>query len=489
MTPWPPIRLTASRITVAPWPVFQSFTAGPSTDATASSSTKRTSGSLDGPVDAVRPALPGGPGEFGDVRKRGLLGGFEGPPLGAAGRHTLSSETRGRLLLERIELVEDARRREPERCRRLPGRPDIHQPVERILLLLQPELEPARAGLGGVAAAKPAPVVADDRVDGGEHLRRRHQAHGDPGPPEHRVDDLAVRAIRNDDAVADGVAADDPARRHAHGEHRVAGGRELVHQLAGAHARVEGPLVGLLEEDERGALDAVVGGGDGRRHEVRVAHTRDVAPALVNLKDRFLAGLPLGDAHLAVEDAGVDPGVRQRLGEHERAMPRVAQLPGPAGRDQPHVARALFAGAPLVDRRQGEHVAEHRRGRAGVDPCQLESREGDGEVLRPVDAPAVLRVDREDRESGRIEGLDEAGLVGRPRVRMPRAAGHEPRDRPPGDGARGQHDAAQVVAVREPPLHGADFIVWQASKHRQRPSVGGPGEAASNVLPVGVATQ
>ena len=45
VTPWPPIRLTASRITAAPWPVFQSFTAGPSTDATASSITKRASGS------------------------------------------------------------------------------------------------------------------------------------------------------------------------------------------------------------------------------------------------------------------------------------------------------------------------------------------------------------------------------------------------------------------------------------------------------------
>ena len=426
-------------------------------------------------VEAARAARLRRLAELGQVLQRVLLSRLEGPPLRTARRDALLGEVRVHRPFQRVEFVEDAGGREPERGGRFTRRPDVDQPVERVLFLLQPQFEPPRSGLGGIAAAEPAAMVADDGLHGRDHLRRRHQAHGDPRPAEHGVEDLAVCAVGHQDPVLDRVAADDAARRHTEAEHGVAGGGQLMDELAGPHAGIEGALVGLLEQHERGALDAIVGGGHGRRHEVGVAHARDEPAPLVDLQDGLFAGLPLGDAHLAVEVAGVDADMRQRFGQHERAVPRLALLPRLARRHQPHVARALVVGAALVDRRQGEHVAEHGRGRAGIDPRQFEGGEGDAEVLRAVDPPAVLAVDREDREAGGVERLHEAGLVGRPGIRMPRAAGHQPRHGPTRDGARGLRDAAEVLAIRKSPLNRADIIVGQASKHRQRPSVRKPG--------------
>ena len=139
-------------------------------------------------VDTVRAARGGRLGEFGEIRQGVFLGGLEGPPLGPARRHALSGEVLVFRPLERIEFVEHPCRREPERRRRLARRPDIHQPVQRVFFLLQPELEAPRPRLCGAAAAEPAPVVADDRLDGRQHLRRRHQPHGDPRPAEDRVE-------------------------------------------------------------------------------------------------------------------------------------------------------------------------------------------------------------------------------------------------------------------------------------------------------------
>ena len=55
-------------------------------------------------------------------------------------------------------------------------------------------------------------MVADDRLDGGEDLRRAHEGDGDAGAFEDRLDDLAVVEVGDDDAVLHGVAADDTAR-------------------------------------------------------------------------------------------------------------------------------------------------------------------------------------------------------------------------------------------------------------------------------------
>jgi len=191
-------------------------------------------------------------------------------------------------LLERVEHVEDARALEAQRGRALADRPDIDQAVQRILFLLDAELVARRARDHALAAAEPAAVVANDRLDGRQQLGGCHQADADARVAEDRLDDLAVAVVRNDDAVFDRVAADDAVRRHAHGEHRIRRRRQLVHHLLGGRAAVPGAGIAFLEDDHAARLDAWVSGVDRGGHEVGVAHVGDEAAALVDLQERLL---------------------------------------------------------------------------------------------------------------------------------------------------------------------------------------------------------
>ena len=92
-----------------------------------------------------------------------------------------------------------------------PRGPDIDQPVQRVFALLDALLVADGAGLGALGAAEALALVANDRLDGGEQLGRGHQAHGHAGAAEDGFDDFAVVEVGDDDAVLDGVAADDAA--------------------------------------------------------------------------------------------------------------------------------------------------------------------------------------------------------------------------------------------------------------------------------------
>ena len=93
--------------------------------------------------------------------------------------------------------------------------------MHHVLLLLQTEIVPGRSRPAVLAAAEPAPLIHDDRLDRREQLGGRHQADGHPRPLEHRLDDFAVRIIGNNHAVPDGVPPDDPCGRHPLVENRI----------------------------------------------------------------------------------------------------------------------------------------------------------------------------------------------------------------------------------------------------------------------------
>ena len=140
-----------------------------------------------------------------------------------------------------------------------------------------------------------------------------------------------MAVARDDHAILDRIAADDPAGRHFEAEDRVAGGGKLVHQFARGRAAVEGAGVGLFQDDHAGALDARVVGFHRRRDEVGEPHVGDEAAALLHLQHGLFAFLPFGHAHLAAEHAGIDADVRDGLGEAERAAPGSCGLRRAAG--------------------------------------------------------------------------------------------------------------------------------------------------------------
>ena len=107
----------------------------------------------------------------------GAVGTFlERLHLGAAAVDAALGQDRRLLLFNRLQRVEEAGGGKAERGGRFAGGPNIDQPVERILALLNALLVADGAGLGAFGSAEALALVADDRLDGGEQLGRRHQA-------------------------------------------------------------------------------------------------------------------------------------------------------------------------------------------------------------------------------------------------------------------------------------------------------------------------
>ena len=115
------------------------------------------------------------------------------------------------------------RRRKSKRSAGFANRPQVGQPVQSILALLQAQFVAQHARLGLLGSAKTPALITDDRLDGGQQLGRRHQGDRDSRAFENSFDDLAVAVVGNDGAVFDGVSADDAAGRHVHIENGIAG--------------------------------------------------------------------------------------------------------------------------------------------------------------------------------------------------------------------------------------------------------------------------
>ena len=79
-------------------------------------------------------------------------------------------------------------------------------------------------GVAVCRAAEPPALIADHRLDRRKQLRRGHEADSHTRAAEHSFDDLAMAVAGNDDAIFNGVAANDPAGGNPQVEDRVARG-------------------------------------------------------------------------------------------------------------------------------------------------------------------------------------------------------------------------------------------------------------------------
>ena len=257
------------------------------------------------------------------------------------------------LALQRIEFIEGPCRRKSKRCAGLAGRPDVHQPVQRVFASLQPEFITHRSWRRRLRATEPPSLIPYDRLNRREQFRRRHNAHGHARPAKHGFNDLAVVVARQDDAIFHVVAADNPARRNAQAENRIAGRRKLMHQLSRGRAAIECAGIAFFQDHHAASLDPLVAGIDRGRHKVCEPNIGDEAPAFFHLQRRFFSFFPLGDADFSVEHAGIHANVRDGLGQAERSPPGFAIFSRLRRRGQPHVLCMLLRRAPFVNRRQG----------------------------------------------------------------------------------------------------------------------------------------
>ena len=197
------------------------------------------------------------------------------------------------LFFQRIDLVIQSRRGEAQRSARLADGPQASEAMQRILALLDSELVTQRAGLGLLRSAEAAALIANDGLDRRQQLGRGHQRDRHARAFEHRFDHFAVAVVRNDDAVFDGVAADDAAGGNGHIEDGIGGGRELVHQLARRRPAIEGAGIALFDDHDARALDAFVAGIDRGGDEVGEAHVGDEASALLDVQASALRRLSI----------------------------------------------------------------------------------------------------------------------------------------------------------------------------------------------------
>ncbi len=297
-----------------------------------------------------------------------LLAFLERLHLGASALNAALLEN-GRLpLFDGVQCVEEARRGQAQRGGRFAGGPDVNQPVQGVLALLNALFVAHRAGLGALGSAKAAALVADDRLDGREQLGRRHYAHWHAGAAEDRLDNLAVVPVGDDDAVLHGVAAHDAAGRHLQVEDGVAGGGKLVNQLLGRSPMVEDALVGLLQDDDATAFDALVVADHGGGDEVGEGDVGDEAAALVDLQPGLFALLPLGHAHLAAQHAGIDAHVGDGFGQDKGSAPGLAVFARLRRSGEALVAENLLRCPALVDRRQSQKTGQTGGRRSAVHP-------------------------------------------------------------------------------------------------------------------------
>ena len=132
--------------------------------------------------------------------------------------------------------------------------------------------------------------------------------------------------VRNDLAVLHGVSAHNAAGRNLQAEDRIAGGRELMHQLLRRRAAIERSLVALFQNHNAASLDALIAGIHRRGDKVGEGNIGDKASALLHLQHRLFALFPLRNPHLAAQHSGVHAHVGNRLGQGESAAPRLPIL-------------------------------------------------------------------------------------------------------------------------------------------------------------------
>ena len=330
----------------------------------------------------------------------------EEPQLGLAAANSFGGQDRVFLALQGIDFVVQPRRGKSQRSACFANRPQVGQPVQRVLALLQAQFVAKHTGLGLLRAAKTPALITDDWLDGRQQLGRRHQRHRDSRAFENSFDDLAVAVVGDNGAIFDGVSTDNAAGRHMHIEDGIAGGGKLVHQLTRRSTAVEHARIAFLDDHHAGALDAIVPGIHRSGNKVGEAHVGDEAAALLHVQQRLLAVHPFRDTNFAAQHAGIHANVGNRLGKTESPAIGMAIFAGCGRRGQCHVVGALLWRATLVDRRQGQASRQAASGGAGIHPGQLKRNQGQSKILGPNQVAAVLGIHEDSGDSGLIESLE-----------------------------------------------------------------------------------
>lgn len=118
------------------------------------------------------------------------------------------------------------------------------------------------------------------------------------GAVENRADDFGVIVFRHDHAINDIISTNDAGCGNLEVQHRITGGRKLMHHLESRCATVENTFIPIFEDDHESALDAVVIGLDSSSDEIGEIHISDEAAALVDLEHGFITLFPVGNSAL-----------------------------------------------------------------------------------------------------------------------------------------------------------------------------------------------
>ena len=185
-------------------------------------------------------------------------------------------------------------------------------------------------------------------------------------------------------------------------------------------------------------------------------------PRLSTCSMRFLAVLPLGDAHLAGQHAGFDADEGDRFGEREGGADLLAIFAGLERRGAAHVVGALLRRAALVNGRKTEVARQAAGGRAGVHPGQLEGDQRQREILRPLDEPALLGIQERGGDAALVEVLAaDSFLAGVHSCELRPPLATSAGDRAARHGTGGLHQHVQFVAVGKAPHDLADIVPGQ----------------------------
>src|ERR1019366_4463235 len=213
------MRLTASRIMFAPWPVFQSLHAGQRTFAIESRTENFTSGSDSNSSARFRSRWPRG-WEFNRISSNASCCFFDNS-LNAARPANFFSASHWSFCFSSGSSSSNSRAAaNPSDALASPVAQMSTKRCNASSFCLDAEFVTRRARRA-LAAAKPAALVKNQQLDGGKQFRGGHQTDRYPRPAEDSLDDFAVRIIRDDDTVLDRVAADDAAGGNFQIENRV----------------------------------------------------------------------------------------------------------------------------------------------------------------------------------------------------------------------------------------------------------------------------
>ncbi len=246
----------------------------------------------------------------------------------------------------------------------------------------------------------------------------------------------------------------------------------MDHFLGGC-ATIEDAWITLFQNDHAASLDSFIARVDGGGHKVREANVGDEPAALFHLEDGLFPRLPLDDAHLAVEHAGVHADIRNRLGQAESAAPGLAILAGLWGCRKLHVTILLLGGTALVNWCQGQTSSEAGGSSASVHPSQLKGHKSQREVSGSRNESTLFRIHKDRRDARLVKSVQHLRLGGGPLVGITAALRYQAGNGAARNGSNRLNQHLEVIAVSKAPLNLASSVGREGTEHFELVAGGG----------------